>query len=177
MGNSLTGKLLIASPSINEGQFRRKIILLAEHGDDGAYGVILNHPTSETVGKVMAGEEFQSVEDVPVYVGGPVSTDHVSFGVFWKDAGKLGYALRISLEDAVRANQDQDVQVHCFLGASSWGGGQLENELGAGSWFLSDPPAELLDRPLSEEVWAQILRSMSPYHSLLAKVPKNPLLN
>ena len=79
MDASLKGKLLVASPAILDPNFRRTVVLMTEHGDEGAMGLILNRPTENTVAEVwkMIGEEEVECPQ-PIFFGGPVSGPLVS---------------------------------------------------------------------------------------------------
>jgi putative transcriptional regulator len=73
----LTGQLLVASPSLFDPNFRRSVVLVVQHSDEGAIGIVLNQPSEATVGEV-APELAPLVEDdETVYVGGPVDDEAV----------------------------------------------------------------------------------------------------
>ena len=72
--DSLRGKLLVASPAITDPNFRRVVVLIAEHGADGAMGIVLDRVSEATVGEVVGGLSWLAGDDAEVYVGGPVAT-------------------------------------------------------------------------------------------------------
>ena len=73
MGESLRGKLLIASPTLVDPNFARTVILIAEHTEDGAMGLVLNRPATATVGEAVPDLAWLGDGDDPVFVGGPVA--------------------------------------------------------------------------------------------------------
>lgn len=175
----LQGQLLLADPSLREGTFHRSVILLAEHkSDEGAYGLILNHPTGKTVGDFLTGSDFASLRQLAVHEGGPVARDQLTFSSFWwcKKLG-LRWALRISAEDAVIHARRPGRIVRAFVGYSGWTAGQLENELRRSSWIAARPQPDLLGHDHDIGLWAALLSRLSPLHRILAAAPDDPSLN
>ena len=79
----LEGQLLLADPSLRDGTFIKSVIYLVDHNqDDGAYGLILNQPTDQTVGDLLPTDEFQDLKNIRVYIGGPISQEHLTFASF-----------------------------------------------------------------------------------------------
>lgn len=176
---NLQGLLLLADPSLREGIFHRSVILLAEHkSDEGAYGLILNHPTGKTVGDFLKGDEFASLRHLSVYEGGPVAQEQLTFSSFWwsKQRG-LRWAIRISAEDAVVHARRPGRIVRAFVGYSGWSAGQLENELRRNSWIAIRPQPGLLGHDHDVSLWASLLSPISPLHRILAAAPYDPSLN
>ncbi|MBK1830582.1 YqgE/AlgH family protein [Verrucomicrobiaceae bacterium R5-34] len=174
----LEGQLLIADPSLREGIFNKSVILLAEHsGEQGAYGLILNHPTGQTVGDLLNSEEFSVLSHIPVHLGGPVGQEHLTFVAFWIDSTnpdpmqQLRFATRISAQDAITRTQQPGTLVRAFTGYSGWTEGQLENELRHQSWIPTLPSADLLAHRHEKNLWGELLRNISPYHQILAEAP------
>ncbi len=175
----LQGKLLLADPSLREGIFNRSVILLAEHkSNEGAFGLILNHPTGKTVGDLLAGEDFALLRQLAVHEGGPVAQDQLTFSSFWWSK-KLGlrWKLRISAVDAVSHSKRPGRIVRAFIGYSGWSAGQLENELRRSSWITARPHPDLLGLEHDRRLWSELLREISPLHRILAESPEDPSLN
>lgn len=175
----LQGSLLIADPSLRDGTFDRSVILLTSYGiEDGAAGLILNHPTGKVVGDFLIAEEFQSLRHLAVHEGGPVMRDQMTFSSFWWSR-KLGlrWAMRISAEEAAEHARKPGRIVRAFIGYSGWSPGQLENELKRQSWFSTKPRPQLLGLAHDRSLWAELLRGMSPLHRILAESPQDPFLN
>ena len=175
----LGGSLLLATPSLRDGIFDRSVILLADHTpDDGAFGLILNHPTGQEVGNFLKSEEFTALEKIPVHHGGPVSTQQLTFSAFWWSAHDgLHWQIRIPAEEAVRRSRQPGVIVRAYIGYSGWSAGQLEGELRQNSWITAKPDASLLGKVHDSELWAEILSDLSPYHRLMVDAPPDPGLN
>ena len=94
---------MLADPSLRDGTFNRSVILLAEHQAEGAFGLILNHPTGKTVGDLLDGDDFAPLRQLAVHEGGPVARDQLTFSSFWwsRKQNRLRWSIRLSAEDAI----------------------------------------------------------------------------
>jgi putative transcriptional regulator len=175
----LQGQLLLADPSLREGMFDRSVVLLAEHSvDNGAFGLILNQPTEHVVGDLLHDDQFAPLRQIPVFVGGPVSPEQLTFSAFWWSPKKgLRWEIRMSAEDAIARAHKSGTIVRAFVGYSGWSKGQLEGELRRNSWITAAPDRALLGATHDRALWSGILRGLSPYHRILAEAPKDPFLN
>src|SRR5256885_6586164 len=88
--DSLRGRLLIAGPTLVDPNFARAVVLMAEHGEEGAMGVVLNRPAEVTVGEAVPDLVELTGEDEPVYVGGPVQRQAVIVLAEVEDADLAG---------------------------------------------------------------------------------------
>ena len=177
---ALQGQLLLADPTLRDGIFHHSVVLLAEHSaKDGAFGLVLNHPTGHVVGDLLTDEAFSPLRKVAVHQGGPVSREHLTFSAFWwnQEKKQLRWAIRISAEDAIAHSHRPGTLVRAFIGFSGWTPGQLENELRRNSWIPARPDGTLLGQQHDSDLWADILRHLSPYHRILAEAPTDPFLN
>ncbi len=175
----LQGRLLLAAPTLRDGVFDRSVILLANHSAaDGAMGLILNHPIGKSVGDLLPGPDFEAIADLPVHLGGPVSSDHLTFAAFhWDPLDGLQCEFRIPTVEAAKQHGEPGTLVRAFVGYSGWSAGQLEKELRRDSWIPVSPSADILGAPLERELWSDILRELSPYHRILAEAPEDPQQN
>jgi putative transcriptional regulator len=172
---SQRGKLLIASPSLPDW-FRRTVILMVEHVDEGAFGLVLNRPSQSTV--VEAVPALADVADPGelVHIGGPVQPDGVvALGEF-PDPDQspklvLGDVGLVDLEHPPA----QLGRIRLFAGHAGWGEGQLDGELEAEAWIVAEPePGD----PFSDgDLWAEALRRQGGQYELLARMPADPSVN
>ncbi len=175
----LRGQLLLADPSLRGSTFSRSVILLADHkAEKGAFGLILNHPSGKTVGDLLPADQFAPLRNLPVHNGGPVEPSQLTFSAFWWSK-KLGlrWSLRVSAEEACAHTKKPGHIVRAFIGYSGWTAGQLENELRHQSWIIAPPQNNLLGSTHDVNLWAEILRGISPLHRILAEAPDDPSLN
>jgi putative transcriptional regulator len=179
---SLAGQLLLASPSLLDPNFARTVILVGVHGDEGAMGVVLNRPSSVTVGEAAPLLAEAALEDEPVYVGGPVQSSSIVFlGEFLDPSpagllvlGRIGFpAPEASIDDLLQATARRRV----FAGYAGWGSGQLEQEVQGGDWIAHTalPQDVFSDEP--ESLWSSILTRKGGSYALIARMPLDPSVN
>lgn len=175
----LQGQLLLADPSLRDGFFNKSVIFLTDHNhEDGAYGLVLNQPTGQTVGDLLSSDEFTELANIPVHLGGPVGQEHLSFAALWAGQDKeLKFTTRISASDAVKRSQQPGTLIRAFAGHSSWEPGQLESELKKQTWIPTLPTSNILSSHHAEDLWSDLLRNISPYHKILAEAPDDIYLN
>lgn len=177
--DSLKGSIILADPSLREPTFRHSVLLLTEHSEkEGAHGYILNRPLGKFVGELLPAEEFESLAEVPVFIGGPVSTEHLTFGsIAWSEEMKtLQFTSHLSSKQAL-LHQTEGFSIRAFVGYSGWGEGQLESELQQHSWITHKPEKRVLDLDGIDTLWNRLLKEMSPWHALLADEPDDVSLN
>jgi putative transcriptional regulator len=180
MGDSLQGQLLIASPALLDPNFRRTVVLITAHSEEGAMGLVLNRPTPATVHEAVPHlEDLVGVGD-PVFLGGPVETTAVTalaeldgaepaLEVF-PGVGFLPAELDEQTERATR-------RARVFAGYAGWGEGQLEAELEESAWILE--PAQPDDVFSGEPggLWSDVLERKGGEYRILSLMPEDPSLN
>ncbi len=138
---SLKGMLLFSTPALFDPNFRRTVILVAEHGEDGAMGLVLNRPSETTVEEAVPELADVAGADSPVFVGGPVQPQAVLVlaefdepeGAATVVVGDIGFARADGdLDDLARTTR----RARVFAGYSGWSPGQLEAELEEDSWLV-----------------------------------------
>jgi putative transcriptional regulator len=174
----LVGKLLLADPSLRDGTFHKAVILVGEHSaGEGAFGLILNQPTGQTVGDLLQNKDFETLAEVAVHHGGPVSREHLTFAAFWEKDGTFDFAIRISAEEAAAYVRLPGTVVRAFVGYSGWAKEQLEGEMDRESWTIFTPDPQLLTKVHDITLWKKLMSNISPYHRLLADVPTEVMAN
>ena len=176
---NLKGSLILADPSLRDPNFAKTVLLLTDHEtEQGAHGYVLNRPMGKRVGELLPSAQFQNLAGVPVFVGGPVSPERLTFAVLeWcAEEKRLVYTTHLSVEDA-QALQGEGGHVRAFVGYSGWAEGQLENELKQRAWITSKPAPEVADVARVENLWGDLLRGIGPLYGLMANMPEDPSLN
>jgi putative transcriptional regulator len=179
---SLRGHLLVAGPGLEDPNFRRTVLLLGEHGEDGAMGVVLNHPTSVTVTDAVPPlASLVDGSDV-VHLGGPVRPRAVVVLADFVDPslaadlvlGTVGF-LPVEIEGVADVGSVRALRV--YAGYAGWSPGQLEDELAEGSWIVL--PARVADifTDAPERLWASVLRRQGGALAVLALLPDDPRVN
>lgn len=180
--NSLRGQLLVAGPALEDPNFRRTVILVGEHGDDGAMGVVLNRPTTVTVADAVP-PLAELVEDGDVvHLGGPVQPQAVVVLADFADPAQIHDAVVDSvgflpgeIEDAASVGRLRALRV--FAGYAGWSSGQLEGELEEGSWLVFPALAGDVFRAEPERLWSEVLRRQGGALAVLALLPDDPRVN
>jgi putative transcriptional regulator len=174
MGESVTGQLLIAAPSMGD-YFHRTVILVIEHSEQGAFGLVLNRPSETTVGEA-APELGELIGDEHLmHVGGPVQPNAVTAIGEHKDP-QDATKLIVAAVGMVDLDEPPDLaRVRVFAGYAGWGPEQLDGELEQEGWILEDAHP---DDPFGEgDLWAQVLRRKGGEYALLARMPPDPSVN
>jgi putative transcriptional regulator len=181
---SLQGHFLIASPHLGDSNFYKGVVLMIKHDEEGAFGLMLNRPTDNTVGEVwkfVNEEEIDCLE--PIFFGGPVRGPLVALH-------RLKVAAEAEVLPGIYFSADKDklqmlVQqtskpYRFFTGYAGWAGGQLESELKAGGWLTSKSQKKLIFKA-ADDLWEQVTRTIG--ETILNKVvkvkhvPADPSLN
>jgi putative transcriptional regulator len=180
--DSARGKLLIAGPSLVDPNFWRTVVLVIEHTEEGALGLVLNRPSETTVGDAVPQLEQLVDLEQQLFIGGPVQPSAVIvLGEFedptdaavlaFDDVGVLGTGASPD-ESAVGLRSGR-----AFVGHAGWGRGQLDGEIERGDWILE--PAVLEDAFTAEAsgLWSEVLTRKGGNYALLARMPPDPSVN
>jgi putative transcriptional regulator len=178
---SLRGKLLIAGPTLQDPNFARSVVLVGEHNDDGALGVVLNRASDTPVSEAVPDlAELVGHED-PVFVGGPVQPSAVLVLAEFEEPDE---ASQLVVEDvgflAVDDDEPTDADLgraRVFAGYAGWGPGQLELELERDDWIIApSTPEDVFDEDPGT-LWSRVLERKGGQYRLVARMPADPSLN
>jgi putative transcriptional regulator len=178
---SLRGKLLVAAGSLFDPNFRRTVVLVADHDEQGAAGVVLNRPAAVTVGEAAPALAPLVGPGDLLHVGGPVQPqaavvladfEHPEFAdrlVF----GSLGLITGEEAPDATTAIR----QARVFAGYAGWGPGQLDGEMEEEAWLAQPASVEDVFTGEPDRLWSTVLRRMGGDYAMLALMPDDPSTN
>jgi putative transcriptional regulator len=186
--DSLRGHCLISAKRLRDQNFYKTVVLLVEHGSDGAMGLVINRPSCVTVAHALS-EHFKLPEtDDLVYVGGPVEPSALFIlhnsaeldgnespvvpGVFVGSSAEV-------FEQIVRtsAEGDPDIQFRIFSGCAGWAPGQLEGELARGDWHSLPAEVERIFGDDPYAVWDNLIAKVYASNRILEQPPCNPEWN
>ena len=173
--NFLSGKLLIAAPNLHDF-FRKTVVLMVEHNQQGAFGVVLNRPSETSVAEVVPTlAPYADVEEV-IRIGGPVATDTaVALGRF-DDPGAAAGLVVGDLGVIDPDDPGEEVrELRVYAGHAGWGPGQLESELEEDAWIIE--PASPEDPFRDGDLWSYLLGRRGGEYALLARMPDDPSMN
>jgi putative transcriptional regulator len=176
----LQGKLLVSSPALIDPNFRRTVVLVAHHDDEGAMGLVLSRPSDvAAVEAVPALEGLPGASD-PVFVGGPVQPNAFMVLAEFDDVTEAAAPIFGGL-GFMPADADPDdlslLRVRLFAGYSGWGEGQLEAELEEESWIIVDAETDDAFADDPDELWRVVLHRKGGPFELMETMPFDPGLN
>jgi len=177
------GKILISEPLLADNYFKRAVVLLAEHNEEGSFGIIMNKPIDNKFNEVVA--DFPDFGG-QLFLGGPVSNSSLFFihtlgdqidnsmeimdGLYW--GGDIE-----SVRELMMLKQIDPSQSRFCVGYSGWGSKQLEEELQRNSWLVSGLPTEALMNTDPDKLWEYALKKLGSDYSYWENFPTDPGLN
>ena len=179
--DSLKGQLLVAGPGLLDPNFWRTVVLVGEHSEEGALGVVLNR-ASETTVEEAAPELAQLADGMGrIHVGGPVQPSAVVVLADFVEPPDDD-ALVVESVGFLPAEVDPDElgelrRARVYVGYAGWGPGQLDGELDEGSWIVEPARADDVFTEKPEELWSTVLRRKGGPFGVLATMPPDPSRN
>ena len=175
---SLHGKLLIATPALVDPNFHRTVVLIVQHTDEGAMGVVLNRPTETTIAQAWEHVSDQPcLLDSPLYWGGPCQQSLSAMHTFDGDiqvVSEAQYSLSAQkLEWLIESAQDP---VRFFVGYAGWSPGQLEQELTSNTWLTTTATSEHVYYE-GADLWESLTRKLAGSFLQVRHLPEDPRLN
>lgn len=181
---SLVGHLLIAIPELPDSNFFRSVVLMLQHTDDGASGVVLNRPSNVTVAKLWdeVTEEVCSSEQ-KVNIGGPVEGPLIALHsslVLGEVQILPGLFMSLSRENLNELVTQETHEFKIFSGYAGWGPQQLESEIVRGGWLtLTAEYEHVFESPdeLWKKVCAHVGHEIMLPHFGIKSLPSDPSIN
>jgi putative transcriptional regulator len=188
MSHSLRGHFLIANKHLKDTNFYKTVVLLVEHGHDGAMGVVVNRPSSIKVAHALSEHFDLPDNDNVVYLGGPVEPGalFILHNAPELDGQELPVVPGLYMasnaevfESIIRAASTGHVGLsfRVFCGCAGWAPGQLEGELERGDWYLHPAASCSLFHVDPYELWDQEVAHVNEANRILPDCPTNPEWN
>jgi len=177
---SLRGKLLVSSPSLVDPNFRKTVVLIAHHDDDGAMGLVLSRPSTVAAADAVPALVDLPGADDPVFVGGPVQPEAFMVLAEFEDVEDAAAPIMGELGFMPAEAEPDDLSIRrmrLFAGYSGWGGGQLEAELAEASWIVVEAIADDVFADDPDELWRTVLHRKGGMFELMENMPFDPNLN
>ena len=191
------GTLLIASPTLQDPNFARTVVLICEHSDQGSMGLVVNRPSEVALSEALAGVAPPPLPEARLFLGGPVQrqallvlhriptavpgAQDVAGGI---SIGGDMQALLAALAEATArerggesAADPPSAEIRFYAGYAGWGAGQLAAELESGSWITCPATADHVFASDCEALWERALRELGPDYARLITVPLDPRVN
>ena len=182
--SSTKGSLLVATPLLDDPNFWRTVVLMLEHDDDGALGVILNRPSDVVVGTALPEWHDRVVPPDVIFVGGPVSQGGV-LGLARAAADDVGPGWNPVLPNGIGSvdlEMAPDVigklePARVYSGYAGWGAGQLEAELTDHAWWVVEAQPDDVFGQDPDTLWTRVLARADDNLPLFAHFPPDPSMN
>jgi putative transcriptional regulator len=178
---SLKGHLLVAGPGLQDPNFRRTVVLVGEHSDEGAMGVVLNRPSNATVTEAVPELEALVDGSEVVHVGGPVQPSAIVVLADFVEPDRAGVLVVESVGFLPSEVEPEELgelkQARVFAGYAGWGPSQLDTELEEGSWIVEPALPEDVFTATPDDLWSLVLRRKGGPFSVLALMPPDPSQN
>lgn len=177
------GLVLISEPFLSDSYFKRSVVFLTEHSDEGSVGFVLNKPVDLKLQEVI--NDFPPFEAV-ISIGGPVNTNtvhylhilgdkipesvHIKDNIFWGGSFDV-------VKELIEAGEMSSNDIRFFLGYSGWSPNQLEDELSENAWLIAELSNDLVMNGVEANIWVDILKRMKNKYKVWANFPENPGMN
>jgi putative transcriptional regulator len=192
--DSLEGHFLISEADLVDPNFRRTVVLIIHHNEEGAFGLVVNRRTEVTLSDVLPDLGGSQSGGIPLFIGGPVQprylfclhsglpqsleSEHSSHPlehvVFEPDFGSLTEYLKG--EWSGLSERDRPT-VRAYAGYAGWAAGQLESELERGAWVVRPAAAKHIFHPNPEEGWREALGELGGFNKIVADTGFKPSMN
>jgi putative transcriptional regulator len=178
---SLRGKLLVAAPNLLDPNFARTVVLIAEHTDEGAMGLVLNRPSDTSVADAVPELEAIAGDEL-VHVGGPVAPASVVILGDYDDPDDAGLLVAGSI-GLPSADSDLDElfvatsRMRIFAGHAGWGPGQLDSEMEREDWIMAPAAPDEVFTNDADGLWSTVLARKGGQFAIVARMPLDPSLN
>lgn len=177
------GRLLLSEPFMGDYYFGRAVVLLAEHNNEGSFGVIMNKPVTAKFNEVL--KDFPEF-DAPIYLGGPVETDSLFYihtkgeqiensteivkGLYWGGDIEM-------LKEMILIKRILPEDIRFFIGYSGWAADQLSGELKRNSWIITRASRQNLFKMDPMKMWEKLVKKMGDTYKYWTKFPIDPTAN
>jgi putative transcriptional regulator len=180
---SLKGELLLDGGKLQGSFFHRTVVLICQHDEDGAFGLVLNRDSGHKVGDKLVADLRDAVKELALWEGGPVQPGALSYlhtDTFVPHANvmqnlNLGHSLEGLTELGESYSATQRVKI--FAGYAGWSPGQLDEEMKRKAWLTHPATVDLIFDPEPAELWRRILRGKGAKYRLLSDAPEDASLN
>ncbi len=190
----LGGYFLVSETELMDPNFYRTVVLMIDHNDDGAFGLVVNRPSRMPLSAVLEDLDELAAGSIPVYIGGPVEQQYL-FVLHSGIEAEIELEHQIEVVPSVyfhpltvplveylkttwsEARESDRPSIHIFAGYSGWGPGQLESELGQRAWVTIEATEDIVFDPNPDEGWRNALGRKSEFYRIVAETGFKPSLN
>ncbi len=177
------GRILISEPFLSDNYFRRSIVYLTEHNEEGSLGFVLNKPLELSINEIV--DDFPK-SDFSISIGGPVSSNTVHYlhtlgeripesvevgdGIFWGGDFDL-------IKEMIAGGKVRPFEIRFFLGYAGWSSTQLKGEMKEHAWLVGKISPRMIMQGVGSEFWSDTLARYNNKYRAWANFPEDPGLN
>lgn len=179
----MRGRLLVSEPYLPDPYFRRTVVLLCAHDQEGSFGFVLNRYIDMDIADIM---ENMPPISTRVSIGGPVQSGNLyylhTFGTRVEGSVEVVDGVHMGgdfeqLRSLLATDPRLAKHVRFFVGYSGWGQDQLDKELNERAWLISNATKRHVMNTRMKDLWGDTLRNMGKEFAPLANFPEDPSLN
>ena len=182
MNNSYKGKILISTPDISGDIFSRSVVLIVDHNEEGAFGLILNKKNTKMSSRLLQIFGFP----IEVYEGGPVENDKIFFikkgEIVTEIFSEIDHEFYITddvekIVEGIIENKISLNEIKVFSGYSGWSAKQLDGEIARKMWTVVDLYNLDYTSPNDQTLWKKIMQNLGGDYLLWANAPEDVSMN
>ena len=177
------GRVLVAEPFLLDSYFKRSVVLITEHNDEGTVGFVLNNAIDFDMSEIL--KDFPPIETL-ISIGGPVRTDTIHY--IHTLGGRIPESVQVMpniywggdlelVKEGIREGWIQPGSIRFFVGFSSWYPGQLDRELTENSWLVTEISAHEIMTGSGFIFWEKVLMKEEERYQLWTRYPEDPMWN
>jgi putative transcriptional regulator len=174
---SLQGQIILDGGKLHGSFFHRSVVLICQHDEQGAFGLILNRSTENKVGQALVANLSDSLKEQTLFIGGPVQPQALSFlhsDQFLSDANvmpnlSLGHSIDALIDLGESFSTTQKIKL--FAGYAGWSPGQLDRELSRQDWLVHPATLDMVFSTEPDQLWRSIMKEKDIKSRLLADSP------
>jgi len=179
----IKGQVLLSEPFLNDPYFKRTVIFLCEHNEEGSFGFVLNNYIDVDLDQIM---ENMPNFDSRISIGGPVRNSNLYYlhtlGLEVEESIEVVPGIYMggnfdTLKNLLMNGKVKKGQVRFFVGYSGWSPDQLSEEMKTKSWFVTSISNDLIMNTDLDDIWKHIMKTFGTKGQIIANLPEDPSLN
>lgn len=173
-----SGRVLAASPGLQDPNFFQSLVYMVDHNTEGALGFVINRPAELQLNHLVEQEPLpESMKEIPILQGGPVHPENLLLACF--SGSTTGFSCRMlkSVDEGAELALLEDSWVCGFLGYCGWEEGQLEGELREEAWTVTPPHQAMFEPRFARGIWSAVQSGDPRWPTLIPYLPEDPGLN
>ena len=176
---SLKGQLLLDNGRLNGSFFHRTVLLICQHDENGAFGLMINRPSGSKVGDALTANLPELLKTQELFLGGPVQPQALSYlhaDDFLPEANVMpNLNLDHSLDNLVELGDSfsKTQQIRVFAGYAGWSAGQLDDEMARDTWLTHPASIDLVFGSEVQTLWPTLLKQKGWKYRLISQQPED----